>query len=261
MGQALSPVILVLALLPSARSAPADQPFDLGMAALASKDWDKALDLLESALAADPDNVRFGSEYRQAVIQRAKALHPKEGKPEDWDRTLKFFEQLVAQHPDAANAYLNYGFAIVDKIPAAGAITQVILANTAIGHFAKSIEIRPSWIGYYTRGNAYLFWPKIFGRGRLAVADLEEARKIQTAGPQKPYYLRVWISLGDGYWKTDDLAKAAEIWTEGLKGFPESDALKQRLAKQGDDLKEFLDDVMDPSKRVDTNLKDLWTYE
>jgi tetratricopeptide (TPR) repeat protein len=260
-GQTLSPVILVLALLPSVHSAPADQPFDLGMAALASKDWDKALNLLESALAADPDNVRYGSEYRQAVIQRAKAVHPKEGKPEDWDRALKFFEQVVDQHPTAANAYLNYGFAIVDKIPAAGAITQVILANTALGYFTKSLEIKPSWSGYYTRGNAYLFWPKIFGRAKLGVADLEEAMKIQNAGPQKPYYLRVWISLGDGYWKTDDLAKATEIWTEALKRFPESDALKQRLAKQGDDLKEFLDDVLDPSKRVDTDLKDLWTYE
>ena len=34
--------------------------------------------------------------------------------------------------PNAANAYLNYGFAYVNKIPAAGAITQVILlADTA----------------------------------------------------------------------------------------------------------------------------------
>ena len=256
--RALATAALALALVPPTSAAAADQPFDLGMAALAAKDWDKALDLLESALAADPDNVRYGSEYRQAVIQRAKALHPKEGKPEDYDRPLTFFEQLVAQHPTAANAYLNYGFTVVDRIPAAGAITQVILANTALGYFTKSLEIRPSWSGYYTRGNAYLFWPKIFGRAKLGVTDLEEAMRIQNAGPLKPYYVRVWISLGDGYWKTDDLAKATEIWTEGLKMFPDSEALKQRLAKQGDELKDFLDDVMDPSKRVDTNLKDLW---
>jgi tetratricopeptide (TPR) repeat protein len=253
----LVPVLLVLAA--AGVASPADRPFELGMAALAAKDWDKALDLLESALAADPDNVRYGSEYRQAAIQRAKALHPKEGKPEDWDRPLKFFEQLVAQYPTAANAYLNYGFAIVDKIPAAGAITQVILANTALGYFTRSIEIKPSWSGYYTRGVSYLFWPKIFGRAKLGVADLEEAMKLQHEGPQEPYYVRVWVALGDGYWKTDDLARAAETWSEGLKMFPDSEALKQRLAKQGDELKEFLDDALDPSKRVDSNLKDLWT--
>jgi len=256
----LALVMAILVLAPAGVAGPADQPFDLGMAALATRDWDKALDLLERALAADPDNIRYASEYRQAVIQRAKALHPKEGKPEDWDRPLKFFEQLVAQHLAAANAYLNYGFAVVDKIPAAGAITQVILANTALGHFTKAIEIKPSWIAYYTRGNSYLFWPKIFGRAKLGVADLEEAMKIQADGPKRAYFVRAWVSLGDGYWKMDDLGKAAAVWTEGLKMFPGSEALEQRLAKQGDELTAFLEDALDPSQRVDTNLKDLWTY-
>src|SRR3954469_20698284 len=103
------------------------------------------LSRMESSLAADADNMRLASEYRQAVI-RANA----------YDRSLKFFEKLVADHPKAGMAYLNYGFAYVDKIPAAGSITQVILANTALTYFSKSIELQPSWIGYYTRGNSYL---------------------------------------------------------------------------------------------------------
>ena len=60
------------------------------------------LSKLEAALAADPDNLRYGSEYRQAVIQA-----------KEYERSLKFFEKLVADHPTAANAYLNYGFAYV----------------------------------------------------------------------------------------------------------------------------------------------------
>jgi tetratricopeptide (TPR) repeat protein len=250
--------IIALALPPASIAAPGSDVFNLGMSALAAKNWDKALDLLESALSADPDNVRYGSEYRQAVIQRAQTLHPKEGKPEDFDRPLKFFEQLVSEHPDAANAYLNYGFAVVDKIPAAGSITQVILANNALGFFTKSIEVRPSWIGYYTRGNSYLFWPKIFGRARLGIADLQEAIELENAGPKKAYYARAWVALGDGYWKTDDFAKATETWTEGLKRFPDNPVLKLRLSKQGDDLKALIEDALDPSKRVDTNLQDLW---
>src|SRR2546430_11181253 len=115
---------------------------------------------LEAALAADPDNLRYGSEYRQAVIQA-----------KEYERSLKFFEKLVADHPTAANAYLNYGFAYVDKIPASGSITQVILANTALSHFTKSIEIKPSWIALYTRGNSYLYWPKIFGRAHLGRSE------------------------------------------------------------------------------------------
>jgi len=238
-----------------------DPAFEQGLKALAAKDWDTAVSLLETSVSSDPDNVRYGSEYRQAVLARAQALHPKEGQPADFDRSLAFFEKLTGGHPKSANAFLNYGFAYVDKMPAAGAITQVILANTALGHFSRSVELNPSWIGYYTRGNSYLFWPKIFGKAKLGVADLEQCMKIQQkAGADKPYYVRAYVSLGDGYWKSEDLEKAKAVWSEGLKHFPDSAALKLRLSRQGDDLKQVIEDSLDPNKRVHTNSKDLWMY-
>jgi tetratricopeptide (TPR) repeat protein len=252
-------VTLVLAFLSARAAGSPEQAFDLGMKAVATGEWESALGLLENALAGDPDNIRYASEYRQATLRRAQSLHPKEGQPADFERSLKFFEQLVAKNPGAGNAYLNYGFAYVDKIPASGAITQVMLANTALGKFTKSVEIKPTWLNYYTRGSSYLFWPKLFGRAKLGVADLEEAVKLQKAGPKKPYYVRAWVMLGDGYWKTDDLSKAHSVWAEGLQQFPDSAALKDRLAKQGDDLKTAIEDALDPNKRVDTNLRDLWT--
>jgi len=205
------------------------------------------LSKLEASLASDPDNLRYGSEYRQAVIQA-----------KEYDRSLKFFEKLVADNPKASNAYLNYGFAYVDKIPASGSITQVILANTALSHFSKSIEIKPSWIALYTRGNSYLYWPKIFGRAHLGVADLEQAMKIQKADKLRSYHVRSYISLGDGHWKMDDIAKAKAVWQEGQKLFPANAQLKARLSKDGDDLKTYIDDVLDPNKRVDTDLHEIW---
>jgi tetratricopeptide (TPR) repeat protein len=233
--------------------------FEAAEKALTTKDYATALTQYETALRADPDNLRYASQYRQAVLQQAKTLHPKEGSPADFDRPIKFFETLVAEHPNAATAQLNYGFAYVDKMPASGAITQVIMANTALGFFAKSIEIKPTWLAYYTRGNSYLFWPRIFNRTKLGVADLEEAYKMQKAGPPKSYHLRVYISLGDGYWKTDELDKAKAMWKEGLAIFPNNAALKDRLAKDGDDLKTVIEDTLDPNKRVDTDLKELWS--
>jgi tetratricopeptide (TPR) repeat protein len=254
------PILASLFLIASAGAAgpAAEETFEQGIKALMAKDWDKALGFLESALAAETDNLRYGSEYRQASLLRAQALHAKEGQPNDFDRELKFFEQILAKNPGAANAHLNYGFAYVDKIPAAGAITQVILANTALAEFTKSLELRPSWIGYYTRGVSYLFWPKIFARAKLGVADLEAAIKLQKSSARKPYHVRAWVALGDGYWKTDLLDRALATWREGLKEFPDDASLKQRLSKQGDDLKSLIEDALDPSKRVDTNLKDLW---
>ena len=202
---------------------------------------------MEASLSAEPDNLRFGSEYRQAVIQA-----------KEYDRSLKFFEKLVATNPAAANAYLNYGFAYVDKIPAAGSITQVILANTALSHFTKSIEIKPSWIALYTRGNSYLYWPKIFNRAHLGVADLEQAMKIQKADQLRAYHVRSYISLGDGYWKMDNIEKAKAAWEEGAKHFPANAQLKARLSRSGEDLAKYIDDVLDPNKRVDTDLHEIW---
>ena len=237
----------------------AKDDFDKGMKALAAKDYPTALGYLESALTADPDNMQYGSEYRQAVLKQAKQAHPKEGQPADFERSLKFFEKLTAEHPSASAAWLNYGFAFVDKIPAAGTITQVLLANSALGHFTKSLEIKPTWIAYYTRGNSYLYWPKLFGKAPLAVNDLEAAMKIQKAEGKKSYHLRGYASLGDAYWKTDNMDKATATWKEGLTQFPDGQALKDRLSKQGDALKAYLDDVLDPGKRVDTDLREIWT--
>src|SRR5437867_8948406 len=169
------------------------------------------LNKLEAALAASPDDIRCGSEYRQAVIQA-----------KEYERSLKFFEKLVADHPTSANAYLNYGFAYVDKIPASGSITQVILANTALSYFTKSIDLKPSWIALYTRGNSYLYWPKIFNRAQLGVTDLEKAMQIQKSDKLRKYHVRGYISLGDGYWKMDDINKAKATWQEGQKLFPDN---------------------------------------
>lgn len=210
---------------------------------------DGAADLsaLETALEKDPNNLRLGAEYRQAVI-----------KASEYDRALKFFEKLVDDHGDASNAHLNFGFAYVDKIPVAGSITQVLLANNALTQFSKSIDLRPSWIAYYSRGNSYMFWPKIFGRTPLGTADLEEAMKIQKADKKHLYHVRAYIALGDGYWKMDELDKAKAVWSEGLVQFPDNPALKVRLSKQGDDLKAVMDDTYDVTKRIDTSLKDLF---
>jgi tetratricopeptide (TPR) repeat protein len=250
--------LFLAACIAAAPVAGADESFDKAEQALAAKDYASAISLLERAVQSDPDSLRNASEYRQAVMRQSRAAHPKEGSTADFDKEIAFFEKLVADHPNSSNAYLNYGFAYVDKIPAAGSITQVILANTALTQFTKSIELKPTWIALYTRGNSYLYWPKVFGRASLGVADLEKAYGMQKMEPKKSYHVRVYISLGDGYWKTDNLEKAKAIWKEGLTQFPDSMALKDRISKQGEDLESYINGVLDPNKRVDTDLRELW---
>jgi len=207
---------------------------------------------LEAAVAADPEDLRAASAYRMAAIKAGA-----------YDRSVGFFEKLTADHPQAANAWLNLGYAYVDKIPTAGSVTRVILANNAVTQFSKAIALRKSWLALYTRGNSYLYWPKIFGRAPLGVADLEEAVAIaRREEKKKPVYARSFVALGDGYWKTDRLEKAKAVWQEGLQLFPGETRLQARAdlasrsgsANGADALAAYISEQLDPDKRVDTDL-------
>ena len=240
------PALLLLIALGAAPAARADS-FDDGMKAVAGGNHAAALPHFESALAADPDNLRYANEYRKAVIRT-----------KEYDRAIAFFEKLTAGHPQSEHAWLNFGYTYVDKIPDAGSITQVILANNALNQFTRSLEAKKTWIALYTRGNSYLYWPKIFGRGPLAVTDLEEAVAISKKEPQKKVYARAWIALGDAYWRTDRPDKAKATWKEALALFPGDPQLEARLARDGEELEKYLYEQLDPNKRVDTNLSPLW---
>ena len=240
---------IVLTICLTSASVPASEgDYQAGLKAMASNDYASGLHYLELAVSGDPESVRYANDYRQAII-RAK----------EFDRCLQFFQKAVAEHPNSANLHLNYGFAFVDKIPVAGSITQVILANNALTEFTKAVELQPGWISYYTRGASYLFWPKIFNRAALGVADLEKAMEVQKKGPRHGYYVKTYIGLGDGYWKTDNLEKARAVWKEGLKEFPANEQLQRRLVQDGDQLKATIEDQFDPGKRVNTDLSELWS--
>jgi tetratricopeptide (TPR) repeat protein len=250
MKKRLPPFLLAFVLATGALSlgvVTADAEFRQGMAALQSNDFATGLHYLELAIADDPDNLRYASEYRQAIIRH-----------KEFDRAIEFFEKLLVNHPSSANLHLNYGFAYVDKIPVAGSITQVILANTALGEFAKAVDLQPSWLAYYTRGESYLFWPRIFRKAPLGVADLEKALSLQK-GPAKPYYVRTYVALGDGYCKMELLDKARVTWQEGLRQFPDNAQLKDRLSLHGDELVQHIENGFDPNKRVDTDLRVIWS--
>ena len=241
--------LLLILLLASARLAGA-AAYDDAMKAVTAGQDAAALPLFETALAADPDDLKSANEYRKVVIRT-----------KEYDRAIAFFDKLTAQHPQAAYAWLNYGYVYVDKIPDAGSITQVILANKALTNFSKSIELKTTWIALFTRGNSYLYWPKVFGRAPLGVADLEQSIALSQKEKQRPVFVRAWIALGDAYWKTEQPEKAKATWRQALQLFPNDPELKARLARDGDELEKYIYDQLDPNKRVDTNLAPLWEGE
>lgn len=239
---------LTLLLAGSAFPAAAQEPAAAGEGSTVADAQLAALDHFETALAADPDDLRAHNDYRRAVIESG-----------EYDRALDFYERLTTDHPGSAEARLNRGYALVDKIPTAGSISRVILASEALDHFTRSLEIERTWVGLYTRGNSYLFWPVVFGRAPLGVADLEAARAMVEDDPEpKAVYVRTWIALGDGYHRTEQPERARETWREGLERFPADPELEKRLSLDDEALEEYLYELRDPNRRVDTDLSPLW---
>lgn len=212
------------------------------------------LDKFEAALKMKPNDLKTGNDYRLAVVGVNKV--------ETYNRCIAFFENLTAENPKAPNAWMNYGYAFVDKIPIEGAITQVLLANTALGHFSTALALEDTWLGRYTRGNSYLYWPAIFGRTPKAIDDLTQAIvHSEKADKLLSVHVRPYIGLGEAYWRLDDLAKAREIWQDAIQKFPNNDALKKRLSLDDEALTAFLTTHFEPGKRVNTDLTVLWEKE
>jgi tetratricopeptide (TPR) repeat protein len=248
-------VVLMMALGPFS-SAPAQEPeslFQEAVQAAQAADYEAALAKFEAALKADPNNLRYGNAYRLTVV--------KVNQGKTYERCIVFFKQLVADHPKAPNAWMNLGYAYVDKIPSEGAITQVLLANTALGHFSAALDLEESWLGRYTRGNSYLYWPAIFGRTQWGIADLEKAIELSQQTEKRSYHARAYRGLGEAYWRLSELEKARQIWREALELFPDDKELPVLLEQDDTALNAFLTAHFEPGKRVDTNVSAAWEEE
>jgi tetratricopeptide (TPR) repeat protein len=239
-----------LGLCTTAQTQEAESLFHEAMQAAQAADYEAALAGFEAALQGDPNNLRYGNAYRLTGV--------KINQVKTYDRCIAFFKQLVADNPKAPNAWMNLGYAYVDKIPTEGAITQVLLANTALGHFSAALDLEDSWLGRYTRGNSYLYWPAIFGRTRSAIDDLEKAIALSQQMDKHSYQARAYIGLGEAYWRLNDLEKARQIWREALQLFPGNEELQELLEQDDKALNAFLTAHFEPGKRVDTDVSAIW---
>jgi tetratricopeptide (TPR) repeat protein len=246
-------VTAALGLFGTAQAQEAESLFQEAVQATQVADYEAALTKFEAALQADPNNLRYGNEYRLTGV--------KINQVKTYDRCIAFFKQLVADNPKAPNAWMNLGYAYVDKIPAEGAITQVLLANTALGQFSAALDLEESWLGRYTRGNSYLYWPAVFGRTRLGIADLEKAIGLSQQMEKRNYHARAYRGLGEAYWRLNDLEKARQIWREALELFPDDKELPVLLEQDDKALNALLTAHFEPGKRVDTNVSATWEEE
>ena len=143
-------------------------------------------------------------------------------------------------------------------MPTAGDIRRLYLGRDAIAALTKSIALRPTVSAYYIRGLINLYYNRfIFKRTDKGVADLEHARSMAPADAPQKLVALIYVALGDGYFRLDQLPKARETWTEGLARFPGDPRFVERLSKQGEPLADVVTGNLTASKRVDTTLADM----
>ena len=218
-------------------------PSDAGTASA-----NRQLDELEARLVRDPASLRVGAEYRQLVIETGR-----------YDRSIKLFERLSNDSRGGANRFLNLALANIDKVPVSGSFRKALLGRDALEALTRAIAIEPSDLAYLIRGLVNLFYDRaVFHRTDKGVADLEEARRLAAARPHVPYASRIFVALGDGYWRLNRPDKARDVWREGLVAFPEADSFGVRLRAADGQVADIVEHALDAGVRVDTTLRELY---
>jgi len=204
----------------------------------------REIDTLEQAVAADPEDLKLGADYRQlAIAERA------------FDRSIELFEKLAKRKGSGPGVQINLAFAYVDKVPTSGDIRRLYLGRDAMNALSRSIALRPTVLAYYVRGVINLFYNAfIFHRADKGVGDLSTALRMVDSRTPPPLVVRVYTALGDGYVRLQNVPQARTTWTTALTKFPDDAGLKSRLAAQGETLEDIVTTALTASRRLDTSL-------
>jgi len=207
----------------------------------------RRIETFEKAIAADPENLKLAADYRQLVIAGGQ-----------FDRSIDFLERLAKQQGSGPALPISLALAYVDKVPTSGDIRRLYLGRDAMNALTRSIEQKPSVLAYSVRGLINLFYNTfIFHRTDKGIADLKQALALATAETPPVLLARVYVALGDGYFRLDDLARASETWSAGLAKYPEDVALKLRQSAQGRQLANVVSTALDARRRIDTSLAEV----
>jgi len=205
------------------------------------------LQTYEQQIAADPENLLVAGEYRQLAIATGQ-----------FDRSIDFLEKLADRRGSGPNVKISLALAYVDKVPGAGDIRRLYLGRDAMSALTKSIVQRPCVLAYYMRGLINLYYNRfIFKRTDKGVADLAQALSMAPADTPPKLLALIYIALGDGYFRLEQVSKARETWSAGLAKFPGDARFVERLQKQGESLADVVTTNLTAGRRVDTSLVDV----
>jgi enediyne biosynthesis protein E4 len=223
-----------------------------------------ALGELEKAILLDPTRLLYANSYR-ALIRRYGAAY--------YDRAIRFFEDLSDRNPGQLMPALNKALAYVDKMPypKLGIVAQGKLSNKSIETLDAILKTDPEcWAAKFVVAMNHLHWPRKLNHASLAVQQFTELIAMQKKFPpekQRDHFALAYVGLGDSYVKNIDqgqeenLAHARKTWESGLAQYPNSAALKKRLAliaQSPEAIIQFVVDLRSLKNPVDTDLNLIW---
>jgi tetratricopeptide (TPR) repeat protein len=141
-------------------------------------------------------------------------------------------------------------------VPTSGDIRRLYLGRDAMSALTKAIEQQPSVLPYYMRGVINLYYNSfIFHRIPRGIADLQRALTLVAPETAPALVARVYLSLGDGYWRLDDREKARDAWTRGAGRYPSEPGFKARMAPDERETDAAVTRALYAGTRVDTSLR------
>ncbi len=207
----------------------------------------REIDALERAVGADPESLKVAADYRQLAIAAG-----------DFDRPIALLEKLAKRKDSGPNVQISLALAYVDKVPTSGDIRRLYLGRDAMSALTKAIERRPTALAYYLRGVINLYYNNfIFHRIPHGIADLQQALTLATPDTPPALVARVYLSLGDGYWRLDDRERAHETWSRGAERYTAEPGFKTRLVSDARAIEHAVTAALYTGTRGDTTLKNL----
>jgi len=200
---------------------------------------------LEPAVTREPENLQLAAEYRQAAIAAG-----------EFDRSIRLMERLADAKNAGPNVQISLALAYVDKVPTSGDMRRLYLARDAIGALTRAIDRQPTVLAYYVRGVINLYFNNlIFHRIPRGIEDLRKANELVTASTPAGLAGAVWASIGDGYWRLGDRAKARAEWRLGGEKYPGDEKLRARLSADDSAVDAVVFEALYAGHRVDTSLR------
>ena len=225
-------------------------------------DMDRMLTEVEEALRKEFLPADVGDTHAQPRFALASTYRARCARFGQHDRAVKFFSDLVRKRPSDLRLRIELACTYVDKIPTCGGLAAIVSKGTLARKALKELDAvltrrEDLWVAVYCRGMNHLHWPRALRHSDDAVVDFTHCIKLQQMDDdaiRPDYHVRAHIGLGDSYTKLSEFDKARKAWREGLRLFPDSDALKDRLAIDEDALLAYVESVRNLQQPIDTGL-------